>query len=378
MELKKCPYCGKNVLAISKVCKHCGKSFTSQIEKPAAAAMPDKQSLVERQETEVQQNPPEPEKTGKVKKQIMFWLMWVSYFTFFPLFFLFMPAAVKDDEMRKDFIYIHFGYPFLLIIGSFFMNINGIWLTILIVPFLFFVYLNIISIIVCYKWTKSEYSIVHAIVITLIPSLFLLGALTFSGQGLYELEWKTDETFSWGVLILTVVTGVSLIAPYMFSHNETRIRFITIYLIAIALLIYLISGQNIPNPFKDGPFFQTLILFIIMMGNMFVIGYHTVKCYRSVKENENIFIAILSIAFPAVVIGIATIIIGFWLIVMVLTPMIVIWVYTVLSGESSSGSKGGASIKYSDGSSENATYEGSGPTGEKFYKGTKSGNTFTT
>lgn len=27
MELKKCPYCGKTVLAISKVCKHCKKSF---------------------------------------------------------------------------------------------------------------------------------------------------------------------------------------------------------------------------------------------------------------------------------------------------------------------------------------------------------------
>jgi translation elongation factor EF-Tu-like GTPase len=27
MEVKKCPYCGKTVLAISKICKHCGKSF---------------------------------------------------------------------------------------------------------------------------------------------------------------------------------------------------------------------------------------------------------------------------------------------------------------------------------------------------------------
>jgi uncharacterized membrane protein YhaH (DUF805 family) len=27
MDIKKCPYCGKTVLAISKVCKHCGKSF---------------------------------------------------------------------------------------------------------------------------------------------------------------------------------------------------------------------------------------------------------------------------------------------------------------------------------------------------------------
>jgi hypothetical protein len=30
MELKKCPYCGKNVLAMSKVCKHCGKSFEAK------------------------------------------------------------------------------------------------------------------------------------------------------------------------------------------------------------------------------------------------------------------------------------------------------------------------------------------------------------
>lgn len=27
MEIKKCPFCGKNVLAIAKVCKHCGQSF---------------------------------------------------------------------------------------------------------------------------------------------------------------------------------------------------------------------------------------------------------------------------------------------------------------------------------------------------------------
>lgn len=31
MELKKCPYCGKTVLAISKACKHCGKSFEQEL-----------------------------------------------------------------------------------------------------------------------------------------------------------------------------------------------------------------------------------------------------------------------------------------------------------------------------------------------------------
>ena len=30
MELKKCPYCGKTVLAIAKSCKHCGKSFEAR------------------------------------------------------------------------------------------------------------------------------------------------------------------------------------------------------------------------------------------------------------------------------------------------------------------------------------------------------------
>jgi hypothetical protein len=378
MELKKCPYCGKAVLATSKSCKHCGKLFASQTEKPVAEKMPAEQPFVKQQETEVQQNRPKPKKTGKVKKQIMFWLMWLSYICFFPLFFLFMPVAVKDDEMRKDFICIHFGYPFLLIIGAFFMNINGIWLTILVVPFLFYAYVDIISIIDCYKWTKSEYSIVHALVMALFPSLILFAAFALSIEGLYKVEWKTDEIFSWGVLILTVVTGVSLILPYMFSNNEARIRFITVYLLATTVLVYLILGPAIPNPFKDGPFFQTFILFLIAAVDMTGIGYNIVKCYRIVKENKNIFIAILSIAFPAAVIGIAAVIIGFWLIVMILVPVAVLWVYTLLSGESASGSTGGASIKYSDGSSEDATYEGSGPTGEKFYKGTKSGNSFKT
>lgn len=30
METKKCPYCGKTVLAISKACKHCGESFEQE------------------------------------------------------------------------------------------------------------------------------------------------------------------------------------------------------------------------------------------------------------------------------------------------------------------------------------------------------------
>jgi len=32
MELKKCPYCGKSILAIAKVCKHCGQSLAPQEE----------------------------------------------------------------------------------------------------------------------------------------------------------------------------------------------------------------------------------------------------------------------------------------------------------------------------------------------------------
>ncbi|MDR2773400.1 MAG: DUF805 domain-containing protein [Tannerella sp.] len=32
MELKKCPYCGKSILAIAKVCKHCGQSLVPQTE----------------------------------------------------------------------------------------------------------------------------------------------------------------------------------------------------------------------------------------------------------------------------------------------------------------------------------------------------------
>jgi hypothetical protein len=30
MEIKKCPYCGKSILAIAKVCKHCGQSLAPQ------------------------------------------------------------------------------------------------------------------------------------------------------------------------------------------------------------------------------------------------------------------------------------------------------------------------------------------------------------
>ncbi|MDR0546912.1 MAG: SUMF1/EgtB/PvdO family nonheme iron enzyme [Dysgonamonadaceae bacterium] len=48
MEVKKCPYCGKTVLAISKVCKHCGKSFEQApptIEKTHIAKQKTEQAL---------------------------------------------------------------------------------------------------------------------------------------------------------------------------------------------------------------------------------------------------------------------------------------------------------------------------------------------
>jgi uncharacterized membrane protein YhaH (DUF805 family) len=32
MEIKKCPYCGKSILSIAKVCKHCGQSLVPQEE----------------------------------------------------------------------------------------------------------------------------------------------------------------------------------------------------------------------------------------------------------------------------------------------------------------------------------------------------------
>jgi hypothetical protein len=32
MELKRCPYCGEQILAIAKVCKHCGRSLDPQVE----------------------------------------------------------------------------------------------------------------------------------------------------------------------------------------------------------------------------------------------------------------------------------------------------------------------------------------------------------
>ena len=56
MEKKQCPFCGKTVLAISKACKHCGKSFEQNVQNeiPQQATVPP---LVEPQRPVAQQSP---------------------------------------------------------------------------------------------------------------------------------------------------------------------------------------------------------------------------------------------------------------------------------------------------------------------------------
>lgn len=52
MELKKCPYCGKSILAIAKVCKHCGQSLAPQAEsktQPQQVEQPTVQNNYEQQ-----------------------------------------------------------------------------------------------------------------------------------------------------------------------------------------------------------------------------------------------------------------------------------------------------------------------------------------
>jgi hypothetical protein len=86
MELKKCPYCGKAVLAASKSCKHCGKSFASQTEdakerRIESEKMPAEQPFVEQQKTEIQQNivdapvPPEQTEKAGIKTTCWMWLL---------------------------------------------------------------------------------------------------------------------------------------------------------------------------------------------------------------------------------------------------------------------------------------------------------------
>jgi hypothetical protein len=109
MELKKCPYCGKAVLATSKSCKHCGKSFEEEEARRDEArkvegtkarkdearkvegtkarrdeARRDEQPFVEQQETEIQQNivdapepldPPEQTEKAGIETTCWMWLL---------------------------------------------------------------------------------------------------------------------------------------------------------------------------------------------------------------------------------------------------------------------------------------------------------------
>jgi uncharacterized membrane protein YvbJ len=78
MELKKCPNCGKNILAIAKVCKHCGESFEIQKNVQEEA----QQSIVQAQ---AQTTPPVVEELDENSEQqdsnpiliILAWLCWI-------------------------------------------------------------------------------------------------------------------------------------------------------------------------------------------------------------------------------------------------------------------------------------------------------------
>jgi uncharacterized membrane protein YvbJ len=82
METKKCPSCGKTVLAISKTCKHCGKSLEAKQtvrEEPVSKAtiQTEQPFVVEQQEPVAQQSTYIPqEQTVKRGMEIKWW-MWV-------------------------------------------------------------------------------------------------------------------------------------------------------------------------------------------------------------------------------------------------------------------------------------------------------------
>jgi hypothetical protein len=265
----------------------------------------------------------------------------------FPIvFFILLFTKVDDSSMRWKFVFIYYLFPPLLIIPAGIMLSGVIWLIIMALPFLGLMGLYGSNIRKCYDWTKYEYSTGTAFCAVLIPSLILsilpIGAIIKIIAYFAEWTWVVDETFSIGVLVLAAFTIVSLVAPKFLSKYELTIRFATVYLVSILALMYMVSGSDLPSPFGSSgkifgkEFFQTLLIALVVAGCLVGIVNHIIQCFFYVKDNHNTFLAIITLAFPVIVIGIVAFIITLWMFVM-LIPVAIIF---AMATGSSSGSGG--------------------------------------
>ncbi|GHT79786.1 hypothetical protein AGMMS50262_23840 [Bacteroidia bacterium] len=139
-----------------------------------------------------------------------------------------------------------------------------------------------------------------------------------------------------------IITVLSLILSAILSEHKSTIRFITIYLVAILVLIYMSSNPNTPNPFQNGTFdkhFWNVFLkvYLVAAGVLGCIVYQIARCFDDVRWDQNTFVAILSVAFPAVIIGIAFILLIISMFIMII-PLIFI-LCMALGSDSGAGTK---------------------------------------
>jgi len=151
-----------------------------------------------------------------------------------------------------------------------------------------------------------------------------------------KIELTTEKTIVWAILIITFLL---LILPAFLSEYKLTIRFIGIYIIAILVLIFMVSSPDLPNPFQSGildkHWWQVMGLYAVALCVLGCVFWQIICCYYEVKDNENTFVAILSVAFPAGVIGFSILFGAFFMFIFAL-PLAIIMFMAVGEGGSSS------------------------------------------
>jgi len=246
------------------------------------------------------------------------------------LFLILLFTKVDTGAMRWKFVYIYVIFPFLyffLAAGSF-----KLWMLILFLIVLGFYCKHIYT---CFVWTRKTYSTGAAYWITLFPVLVVTSGITYA---IVEYGGKAADTvgswhFTWtpeNIIALSVlgVTILSFILTGIFSQYKLTIRFITIYIAAILAFIFIMSNPDTPNPYQTGVlnkhFWNVFLIYLLATGVVGCIIYYIAFCFNEVRYEKNIFVAIVSVAFPAIVIGIVSVLLIITIIAMLIPIGIII------------------------------------------------------
>lgn len=116
MELKKCPFCGKNILSVAKVCKHCGNSLelqkNSHLEESIAESELEKELDTNVTETQVTTTQIEKKPIRNLTKIVLIVVLAVVAFIVFGTIYyykVYLPAKI-DREADRYFSFVNLNF----------------------------------------------------------------------------------------------------------------------------------------------------------------------------------------------------------------------------------------------------------------------------